>query len=530
MDNAKREFAVTTAAVLGKRRLRSRELVFAHGLSFLAILLALGILWLTYIGDRNAYAWLLKEDRLVEWLTFGCFAGAGFLSLVLAFHGRRFQGMRNWFFILFGLFCILCALEEISWGQRVVGVKTPEFFLKHSDQKEVNVHNVLQKDLGIKTRVAVGWVFGLYGVLLPLMTLFPRIAATLHRIGLRVPPLSLVPGFLAASLLVIFDRPTGGEEEFGEFLFGLCFFLFMVLEHLRLQEPTVDWTQAESRAVFLRRKWFLYGSVAMLAAFLGIILAALASEGFLKRPYRLRHYMAAWSAARNIPREGSLVVSSTLMPLVGERTDSVTLESVRPGGDLPRFIFGFLTSGDTDHAGLLLKALKEEGFGQRSFDGDFFVLEKGGAAPPAPELRYVIEHWPETSFTAWTAGDIRETSYVKGAGIVRYWKGDASGRPVVVSYGKPQRLEPGQYRAVLRYMIEEKRSPLEGNGGSISLHSLGREGVIASMELGEKPEVKEAFRTANLEFLVDEAADVQSRVTGGRARLWLHWLVIEKIE
>lgn len=39
----------------------------------------------------------------------------------------------------------LMALEEISWGQRVLKIETTEFFHEHSDQKEINFHNVMQQ-------------------------------------------------------------------------------------------------------------------------------------------------------------------------------------------------------------------------------------------------------------------------------------------------------------------------------------------------------------------------------------------------
>lgn len=36
---------------------------------------------------------------------------------------------------------LIFALEEISWGQRIFGIESPEFFLEHNYQQETNIHN-----------------------------------------------------------------------------------------------------------------------------------------------------------------------------------------------------------------------------------------------------------------------------------------------------------------------------------------------------------------------------------------------------
>ena len=36
---------------------------------------------------------------------------------------------------------LIFALEEISWGQRIFGIESPEFFLGHNYQQETNIHN-----------------------------------------------------------------------------------------------------------------------------------------------------------------------------------------------------------------------------------------------------------------------------------------------------------------------------------------------------------------------------------------------------
>ena len=186
------------------------------------------LLVIIYHVDRRSYFALTREDHLLEWLTFIFLFLAGILSLTNALQEYKQPDGYFKFFIIFGFLCILFALEEISWGQRTFGIKSPDFFMTYSDQGEINVHNVIQETLGVKTKHLAGLVLGLYGAILPLISIHQRSRHFFSRIGLVVPPPVLSLSFILAAILMI-DQPTGQEEEIGEFLFSVCFFLFMML-------------------------------------------------------------------------------------------------------------------------------------------------------------------------------------------------------------------------------------------------------------------------------------------------------------
>lgn len=79
---------------------------------------------------------LLLEDSLYESLTSLFFAAAA-VTFALAYWYQR-----NLFFALLGLAFLLAAGEEISWGQRIIDFRTPEFFAEHNAQREFNLHNL----------------------------------------------------------------------------------------------------------------------------------------------------------------------------------------------------------------------------------------------------------------------------------------------------------------------------------------------------------------------------------------------------
>jgi hypothetical protein len=210
----------------------TRSAVLEYGaLLLFPVLLADFVFW--WWVDFRVYTRSLKEDACVEYVTFWCLLGTAALALLALRRAHGRQRWRSWFYLLCTLFCLVIAMEEISWGQRLMGVEPPAWFAHHSTQREINVHNVFQKWTGIKARHVVAAVMLLYGVLLPCLRRGHRLRASLDRRDIPIPPRFLVLGFLLASLAMI-DLPTGREEEIGECFFSICLLLFMGHECLQL--------------------------------------------------------------------------------------------------------------------------------------------------------------------------------------------------------------------------------------------------------------------------------------------------------
>lgn len=94
------------------------------------------ILYAFLLLDKNIVESLTREDGLVETL--------GAISLLLAsfFFFLNFKRKKNIFYLFFGMLFLFGFLEEISWGQRILGYETPKFFHKYNLQNEVNIHNL----------------------------------------------------------------------------------------------------------------------------------------------------------------------------------------------------------------------------------------------------------------------------------------------------------------------------------------------------------------------------------------------------
>ena len=217
------------------------------GRSVFLILTAIFITLL--IADRPLYLAVIREDSLAEWLTFLFLIATAVVSLIIALKIRTLYNYWHWFFLLFFAFNVFAGFEEISWGQRVLGMKTEGVFAKYSDQNEINLHNTMQGLAKVKTKHIAMYALFIYGVILPWLIRNGRINGFwFARHQLIVPPTFLTGGFLIASLFMI-DVPTGNEEEIGEFLYSICF-LLMMLHNLYLvkHSRTFDHEREGSRS------------------------------------------------------------------------------------------------------------------------------------------------------------------------------------------------------------------------------------------------------------------------------------------
>jgi hypothetical protein len=223
---------------------RIKNYLFTWG-SILLIPVLLIVFAIIYYSKYSIYMQLLDEDQIVEWLTFGFLFLTGLLSLIIAKMKRKHGTFSN-FFLVFGIIIIFLSFEEISWGQRIIGLRTPTIFLENSDQPEINLHNIIQEKLknisflgltyNFKTKHVVGWFIFFYGTCLPLLALWNnRIRNLLKKIKIIIPHPNLSLGFLIAALMML-DKPTGVEEELGEFFISINLFLFIVIQEFRNPE------------------------------------------------------------------------------------------------------------------------------------------------------------------------------------------------------------------------------------------------------------------------------------------------------
>ncbi len=137
---------------------------------------------------------------------------------------------------IYGLMFFMAAGEEVSWGQRIIGWESGEFFQQHNKQDETNLHNLMIGDVHL-TKSLFGPVLTicilLYLVGLPLI--YPkggRIAALVDAMAIPVPWLKHAAIALVASLIIaVLDVDRKWE------VYELIFSLLVVSIFLLPQNP-----------------------------------------------------------------------------------------------------------------------------------------------------------------------------------------------------------------------------------------------------------------------------------------------------
>ncbi len=189
--------------------------VFANA-SILLLFVAAALL---HVWNEPLYYVSVQEDEYLEWATFWAFVLAAGLYFA---RGRRQLAEHRpfpWFVFGLSLFSLLVAMEEISWGQRLLDYKAPDYFLEENYQQELNIHNVVET--GIRKLVMQLILLG-YGVVLSALSLWPSFSRILERLRIAAPPPMLIVSFFSMSIIYAW-YPWSHTGEWVELAMGLGF-------------------------------------------------------------------------------------------------------------------------------------------------------------------------------------------------------------------------------------------------------------------------------------------------------------------
>jgi tetratricopeptide (TPR) repeat protein len=192
---------------------------------------------LLHAADDAALAsWALKEDGLFESAGAICCLAAAVLFGLAAISRSLSRLARVCLFAMATLTGVMF-LEELSWGQRLLNLQTPQWLARENLAGEVNLHNLrifgADRDQNV---LQVAW----YAAMILYLGAAPLLAAHWHRreagdgLTALLPPRFVAVAFVAAGILlfVVGGMTTGDEhyrgQELPELFELLCEFLLLV--------------------------------------------------------------------------------------------------------------------------------------------------------------------------------------------------------------------------------------------------------------------------------------------------------------
>ena len=197
----------------------------------LFICIGYGIYLARFVG-REAFLLYVQEDGLVENMT-ALFLF--FCSLVCLYRVFQYRKSKKpiWIltYILLVFLFFFAAGEEISWGQRIFGIESGNFFLHHNKQAEMNFHNLVVDGQSLNV-----WIFSrLMFVVLIIYFIFSRLMVwkipfirnLVNRFKVPLPRNQHIIVMLVATLMILLIQ-LSKESELHELSFAFIFFLIFL--------------------------------------------------------------------------------------------------------------------------------------------------------------------------------------------------------------------------------------------------------------------------------------------------------------
>ncbi len=190
------------------------------------------------IWPNDAFFQLTLEDNLVE--------NTQFLLLTLAFifafslsitlFKAKLKTIAT-IYLIAGIGLIFIAGEEISWGQRIIGLATPDLIARENTQQELTVHNLYS------VHNLIRWLYvaiGTYGAFSWIGFKFKKIKQ-MKNTNFLIIPFYLTLYFLPIALYNFLENPAvkhpfGEWSEVMELLFYSGIFLFTFLNSLEIKK------------------------------------------------------------------------------------------------------------------------------------------------------------------------------------------------------------------------------------------------------------------------------------------------------
>ncbi len=202
------------------------------------------------LKSKDAFSHVIREDGWVEYLTFfflvlgAVILGVNAVKAIKA--GNKKQILFN---VLACLFFVFGAGEEISWGQRIFGIQTGEYFMHYNYQGETNLHNLEFGGVDLNKFIFSKLMFVVlvgYFVILPWLTCKTKwVYKQVVDYGVPIPRLHHVIVMFAVNIFIPVFIHLKKESELHELALAGIMFLILLNPAKRIREVWLSSKQAE---------------------------------------------------------------------------------------------------------------------------------------------------------------------------------------------------------------------------------------------------------------------------------------------
>jgi hypothetical protein len=189
-------------------------------------------LYLGFVLGQERFLIYVQEDGIVENLTALFLFLCSVVCLFRVFEYRKMK--KTWWIFTYVALTILfffAAGEEISWGQRIFGIQSSEFFLEHNKQAETNLHNMIVGGKNLNRLIFAAPMFIVLTIYFVFLRLFvakiPVISGLAGRFRVPLPRNQHVIVIVIATLAILSLRMVK-VSELHELSFAMVFFMIFL--------------------------------------------------------------------------------------------------------------------------------------------------------------------------------------------------------------------------------------------------------------------------------------------------------------
>ena len=213
---------------------RFQKLTKVESFLFLALFIVLALSVYFGFSDKIYFDTVFaQEDGAIEYGTFFfllCISLLQFIRLFTASKNKAVLWKLGIFF--FGILFLFGAGEEISWGQRIFGIESGEFFQGNNLQKETNLHNLELGGVKLNKLIfsqLLTLIMAIYLLIMPVLyNKYEGFKKLVNNFVIPVPQLSHITAFLINTIFIAILPNLSRKWEVYELFFAVIFFLIFL--------------------------------------------------------------------------------------------------------------------------------------------------------------------------------------------------------------------------------------------------------------------------------------------------------------
>tara|TARA_B100000963_G_scaffold328616_1_gene317324 strand:- start:12285 stop:12887 length:603 start_codon:yes stop_codon:yes gene_type:complete len=166
--------------------------------------------------SNSLYNLFVEEDGIIEYSTAIFLLSVSIYLINKLLKTVKVISTKNTGIVLFSIIFFFGFGEEISWGQRIFNIETPQFFVENNLQSETNIHNLMIGGVKLNKLIFTNtlfFIFSFYFLAIPyLYAKSNSLKSIINKFSIVIPKYSQSIIFICSSIIIyLFDHDRISE-------------------------------------------------------------------------------------------------------------------------------------------------------------------------------------------------------------------------------------------------------------------------------------------------------------------------------